>query len=130
MRDYPRFETRGFLFDVARKAVSLDMMKEVSRTMRYYKMNDLQIHLNDNYIWLEDYGKYNTEDEGFKAYEAFRLESSLKNENGESPTAKDYHMTKEEFKTFIQEERAVGMKIVPEIDVPAHAVSFTKVWPD
>lgn len=22
------------------------------------------------------------------------------------------------------------MKIVPEIDVPAHAVSFTKVWPD
>ena len=110
MRDYPRFETRGFLFDVARKAVSLDMMKEVSRTMRYYKMNDLQIHLNDNYIWLEDYGKYNTEDEGFKAYEAFRLESSLKNENGESPTAKDYHMTKEEFKTFIQEERAVGMK--------------------
>ena len=102
MRDYPRFETRGFLFDVARKAVSLDMMKEVSRTMRYYKMNDLQIHLNDNYIWLEDYGKYNTEDEGFKAYEAFRLESSLKNENGESPTAKDYHMTKEEFKTFIQ----------------------------
>lgn len=130
MRDYPRFETRGFLFDVARKAVSLDMMKEVSRTMRYYKMNDLQIHLNDNYIWLEDYGTYETEDEGFKAYEAFRLESSLKNDKGESPTAKDYHMTKEEFKKFIQDERAVGMRIVPEIDVPAHAVSFTKVWPD
>ena len=130
MRDYPRFETRGFLFDVARKAVSLDMMKEVSRTMRYYKMNDLQIHLNDNYIWLEDYGKHETEDEGFKAYEAFRLESSLKNDKGESPTAKDYHMTKEEFKTFIQEEREVGMKIVPEIDVPAHAVSFTKIWPE
>ena len=34
MRDYPRFKTRGFLFDVARKPVSLDMMKEVARTMR------------------------------------------------------------------------------------------------
>ena len=22
------------------------------------------------------------------------------------------------------------MKVVPEIDVPAHATSFTKIWPD
>lgn len=40
MRDYPRYETRGFLLDVARKPVSLEMMKEITRTMRYYKMND------------------------------------------------------------------------------------------
>lgn len=130
MRDYPRFETRGFLFDVARKAVSLDMMKEVSRTMRYYKMNDFQAHLSDNYIFLENYGKGAQENEAFKAYEAFRLESGLSNDKGETPTAKDYSISKEDFKQFIQEERAVGMKIVPEIDVPAHATSFTKIWPD
>lgn len=130
MRDYSRFETRSFLFDVARKPVSLDMIKEVARTMRYYKMNDLQVHLNDNYIWLEDYGVKDKEDEGFKAYEAFRLESGLSNDKGETPTAKDYSMSKKEFKEFIQGERTFGMNIVPEIDVPAHAVSFTKVWPE
>lgn len=130
MRDYPRFRTRGFMLDVARKPVSLEMMKQVTRTMRYYKMNDFQAHLNDNYIWLEDYGIRENEDEGFQAYEAFRLESDLKNENGETPTAKDYSISKEEFKQFIQEERELGMNIVPEIDVPAHAVSFTKVWPE
>lgn len=130
MRDYPRFETRGFLFDVARKAVSLDMMKEVTRTMRYYKMNDFQAHLSDNYIFLENYGKGAQENEAFKAYEAFRLESGLSNDKGETPTAKDYSISKEDFKQFIQEERAVGMKVVPEIDVPAHATSFTKIWPD
>lgn len=130
MRDYPRFETRGFLFDVARKPVSLEMMKEVTRTMRYYKMNDFQAHLSDNYIFLEDYGKGAQENEAFKAYEAFRLESGLSNEKGETPTAKDYSISKKDFRQFIQDERALGMNIVPEIDVPAHATSFTKIWPD
>ena len=31
---------------------------------------------------------------------------------------------------FIQSERALGMNIVPEIDVPAHAMAFTKIWPE
>lgn len=130
MRDYPRFQTRGVLLDVARKPISMEMMKEITRTMRYYKMNDFQAHLSDNYIFLENYGKGPQENEAFKAYEAFRLESGVKNEKGESPTAKDYAISKKEFKEFIQEERALGMKVVPEIDVPAHATSFTKVWPE
>ena len=98
--------------------------------MRYYKMNDFQAHLSDNYIWLGEYGKNGTENNAFSAYEAFRLESGLTNEAGESPTAKDYSITKEQFKKFIADERAVGMNIVPEIDVPAHALSFTKIWPE
>lgn len=130
MRDYPRFEVRGFLFDIARKPVSMEMIKDVSRTMRYYKMNDLQLHLSDNYIFLEDYGKLENEEEAFKAYEAFRLESGLTNDKGESPTAKDYSISKKDFKELILNERSLGMNIVPEIDVPAHATSFTKIWPE
>lgn len=128
MRDYPRFEVRGFMWDVARKPVSLDMMKMATRTMRYYKMNDFQAHLSDNLIFLED---YKTEDAAWKAYAAFRLETSVKNEQtGQSPTATDYSMTKDEFRDFIQSERALGMNIVPEIDMPAHAVAFTRTWPE
>ena len=52
------------------------------------------------------------------------------NEKGETPTAKDYSISKKDFRQFIQDERALGMNIVPEIDVPAHATSFTKIWPD
>ena len=130
MRDYPRFAVRGLLLDIARKPIAMTMVGDISRTMRYYKMNDLHIHLNDNYIWLEDYGTYENEDLGFDAYEAFRLESSLTNDAGEDPTAEDYSISKEEFRTFIQDQRALGMNIVPEIDVPAHAMAFTKVWPE
>jgi len=130
MRDYPRFSVRGLLLDIARKPIAMTMVGYISRTMRYYKMNDLHIHLNDNYIWLEDYGTYATEDEGFNAYEAFRLESSLTNAAGEDPTAEDYAISKAEFRAFIQSQRALGMNIIPEIDVPAHAMAFTKVWPE
>ncbi|MBQ2920512.1 MAG: discoidin domain-containing protein, partial [Oscillospiraceae bacterium] len=130
MRDYPRFTVRGLLLDIARKPIAMTMVGDISRTMRYYKMNDLHIHLNDNYIWLEDYGTYANEDLGFNAYEAFRLESSLTNDAGEDPTAEDYAISKEEFRTFIQDQRSLGMNIIPEIDVPAHAMAFTKVWPE
>ncbi len=130
MRDYPNYTVRGLLLDIARKPIALTMVGYISRTMRYYKMNDLHVHLNDNYIWLEDYGTYETEDEGFNAYEAFRLESSLTNDAGEDPTAEDYAISKVDFRNFIQTQRALGMNIVPEIDVPAHAMAFTKVWPE
>ena len=130
MRDYPRFQVRGLLLDIARKPIAMTMVGYISRTMRYYKMNDLQLHLNDNYIWLEEYGTYANEDNGFNAYEAFRLESSLTNAAGEDPTAEDYAISKEEMRTFIQSQRELGMNIVPEIDVPAHAMAFTKVWPE
>ena len=130
MRDYPRFQLRGLLLDIARKPIAMTMVGDIVRTMRYYKMNDIQLHLNDNYIWLEDYGTYENEDEGFNAYEAFRLESSLTNDEGEDPTAEDYSISKEEMRTFIQTQRALGMNIVPEIDVPAHAMAFTKIWPE
>lgn len=127
MRDYPRFEVRGFMWDVARKPVSLDMMKNVARTMRYYKMNDFQVHLSDNLIFLEDYG---AEENQWQAYSAFRLQTDVANAEGETPTAKDYSITKDQMRDFIQSERALGMNIVPEIDMPAHAVAFTKVWPE
>ena len=130
MRDYPRYTVRGLLLDMARKPIAMTMVGDIARTMRYYKMNDLQLHLNDNYIWLEEYGTYANEDNGFNAYEAFRLESSLTNAAGEDPTAEDYAVSKEEMRTFIQTQRALGMNIVPEIDVPAHAMAFTKVWPE
>lgn len=129
IRDCPQYKIRGFMLDVGRKPVSMRMLREIVKTMSWYKMNDLQIHLNDNYIWLEDYVK-NGELDALEAYDAFRLESGLVNEKGETPTAKDYAYSKAEFREFIRESRKYGVNIVPEIDVPAHALSFTKAFPE
>lgn len=131
MRDYPRYPVRSFVFDVGRKAVSMDMLKDVAKNMAWYKMNDFQVHLNDNYIFLEDY--YNAQDpdplDGYQGYTGYRLESSVQ-KDGRSIASEDYHYTKEEFREFIQECRRFGVNIVPEIDVPAHAMAITEVFPE
>ena len=85
--------------------------------------------LSDNYIWLEDYAE-NGDESTFDAYQAFRLESDMKNDKGETATAKDYHYSKQEFNEFMKNSAANGVRITPEIDVPAHALAFTKVFPE
>ncbi len=129
MRDYPRYKVRGFMLDVGRRPVSLSMLEKIVDYMAWYKMNDFQIHLSDNYIWLEDYAE-NGEENTFDAYSAFRLESSLKNDKGETPTAKDYSYSKAEFNSFMKASLKKGVRITPEIDMPAHALAFTKVFPE
>ncbi len=129
MRDYPRYSVRGFMLDVGRKPVSLEMLEKIVDKMAWYKLNDFQVHLSDNYIWLEDYAE-NGDESTFDAYQAFRLESDLKNSSGETPTAKDYSYSKEEFNAFMKASAEKGVKIIPEIDMPAHALAFTKVFPE
>ncbi len=129
MEDYPRYPVRGYMLDVGRRPCSLATLRRIVAFMAWFKMNDFQIHLSDNYIWLEDYAQRG-DDSTMEAYEAFRLESSLANENGETPTAKDYAYSRDEFREFIAWAKKRGVRIVPEIDVPAHALSFAKVFPE
>ncbi|MBY0756715.1 discoidin domain-containing protein [Clostridium sardiniense] len=126
VRDYPQYDVRGFMLDVGRKFTSLDYLYEIMKTMSWYKMNDFQIHLNDNYIWLDEYGSEALE----KAYAGFRLESNDVGSNGVALTSKDGHYTKEQFGKFIDDSSLYGVNIVPEFDTPGHALAFTKVHPE
>lgn len=145
MKDYPEFKVRGYVMDVGRKPVSMDMLYNIAKNMAWYKLNDFHVHLNDNLIAIEKYGYTNavhqdttkTQEEkdriyaeGNRAYAGFRLESSLKEEEGANPLAsRDYHYTKAEFSQFITDSAKLGVTIVPEIDTPAHAKAITDAWP-
>ena len=119
VQDEPDYRMRGFMIDVARKFIPMDYLKNLVRTMSYYKMNMLQVHLNDN-----GFKKYyhNNWDE---TYAAFRLES----ERFPDLTAKDGHYTKAEFREFVKESAKLGVEVIPEIDVPAHSLAFAHFRP-
>lgn len=129
-KDYPKFKVRGFSLDVARKPASMDSLEDFVDAMAYYKMNDFQVHLNDNLIFYEGFESAEVARE--KAYTGFRLESDIKEggENKKDLTNKDLFYTKEEFRNFINESEVQGVHIVPEIDAPGHSGAFTKVRPD
>lgn len=131
-KDYPKYEVRSFSLDVARKPASMDMLSDVVKAMAYYKMNDFQVHLNDNLIFYENPFFNGAEDARDRAYTGFRLESRIQEggQNRQNLTNTDLYYTQEEFREFILEAKDIGISIVPEIDAPGHSGAFTKVRPD
>ena len=127
--DVPRYPVRGFVFDVGRLPVPYEFLKQVVDTMAWYKLNDLHLHLNDNFIFLEDYAKAGR-DPFKEAYSAFRLESDITGPDGTPLTAKDTFYTKKQMRELIDYAKARGVNIVPEFDAPAHALAFTRVRPN
>ncbi|EHR32105.1 hypothetical protein HMPREF9709_01719 [Helcococcus kunzii ATCC 51366] len=123
IRDYPKFDVRGFMIDTGRKFIPVRTMNQLLDNMAYYKLNDLHVHLNDNYIFLDQYGT-DPQVALEKAEAGFRLESEV-----EGLTSED-HYTKEEFRQLVQDAKNRGINIVPEIDVPAHSLAFIRVRPD
>ncbi len=127
--DFPRFKIRGFMFDAARTPFTLNTLEEIVDTMSWYKMNDFHINLNNNYIFHENYvdaGK----DPFKESYAGYRIESDYKNAQGETLHSQDLHYSKKDFVQFIQDSAKQGVAIVPEINSPAHALSFTRMRPD
>lgn len=117
--DKPRYGLRGFMIDCGRKYIPMRYLRQLVKVMAYYKLNTLQVHLNDN---------------GFKQYfnndwaatqAAFRLEC----DTYPGLTAKDGSYTKQEFINFQILAEGNCVEVIPEIDAPAHALAFTQYRP-
>lgn len=119
-RDFPLFPNRGFMIDAGRKFFTLDYLKQYVRILSFYKMNEFQIHLNDNGFPQFFDNDWN------KTYAAFRLES----ERFPGLTAKDGSYTKQEFTDLQRLGMEYGVNVIPEIDIPAHSLSFTQYKPE
>ena len=117
--DSPDYPLRGLMMDCGRKYIPLDYLRRLVRTMAYYKMNCLQVHLNDN--GFPAYFHENWDE----TYAAFRLES----EQFPGLTAEDGSYTKAEFRQFVLDAAALGVEIIPEIDTPAHSLAFVHYRP-
>lgn len=118
--DYPQYPLRGFVLDDGRKFFDIQFLRDYVKMLSYYKINDFQIHLNDN-----GFKKF-FNDDWDNTYGAFRLESS----SYPSLTAKDGNYSKAEFIALQKLANDYHVKIVPEIDVPAHALAFSKAVPE
>lgn len=120
LRDWPDYAMRGFMMDCGRKFIPMSYMRDLVKMMAYYKMNTLQVHLNDNgfkQFFGHDWGR---------TYAAFRLEC----DTYPGLTARDGYYTKREFIDFQEEAASRFVEIIPEIDAPAHTLAFTHYKPE
>lgn len=119
--DWPNHGVRGFSLDVGRRFFTPEFVRDYITMMSWYKLNEFQIHLNDNEIARPAGGWKD-------AYDGFRLKSDdpafagLASEDGAYDRA--------DWQSFEDTAAAHAVVIIPEIDAPAHSRSFIRWKPE
>lgn len=156
IRDYPLYGVRGMMFDVARIPTRMQFLKDYTKILKWYKMNDMQIHLNDTQ-WSEPDRNSSNPQVYDKVEASHRLESELfpslakqkskfevtegqwNNKYGgdyagrydyyystHTGTGEELYYTKEEYRSLQSLADARGVKLVSELDTPGHSTPYNK----
>jgi hexosaminidase len=107
--DTPRFAWRGLMIDVARHFMPLEAIERNIDGMAAVKLNVLHLHLSDD--------------------EGFRVESQRAPRLTEMASDGQFY-TQAQIRELIAYARDRGVRIVPEFDVPGHAVSWLAAYPE
>lgn len=127
MKDGPLYTHRGILLDEARSPLGAEAVKKVLRVMAHYKLNRLHWHLTDDQGWRIEIKKYPrlTEIGGTRA-ESPRPEARYTGD-GKPLTA---FYTQDEIRDIVAYAKALGITIIPEIEVPGHATAILAAYPE
>ena len=118
IKDEPRYEWRGFMFDEARHFFGMEKVKEVLDLMARYKLNRFHWHLSDNQGWRIE----------IKAYPQLCEIAAVGNNSDGNAPAKFY--TQDEIREIIAYAAERHIEVIPEIDMPGHATAFVKAFPE
>ena len=128
IEDAPTYPWRGFLVDVCRHFFPIQTLKTIVDLLAYYKYNRLHLHLS------EDQG-FRFESERFpllNSVGSYRKSTFVKHADfkGQDCTLHGGYYTKAELRELVRYAKARGIEIVPEIDMPGHALSMIAAYPD
>ncbi|MDQ7027308.1 MAG: beta-N-acetylhexosaminidase [Anaerolineae bacterium] len=126
--DAPRFAWRGLHLDVARHYFDVTFIKKFIDLMALYKLNVFHWHLTEDQGWRIEIKKYPKLTEiGSK-----RSESPLM-ENRHQGDGKPYdggYYTHDEVREVVAYAAARSITVVPEIEMPGHAVAALTSYPE
>ena len=109
VEDRPRFPWRGLMIDVSRHFIPLEVIKRNIDGMAAVKLNTLHLHLSDD--------------------EGFRVESRLAPKLQELASDGQFY-TQDQIRELLAYARERGVRVVPEFDIPGHAVSWLIAHPN
>lgn len=127
INDAPRFRYRGMHLDVSRHFFSIDEVKKYIDMMSVHKMNTLHWHLTDDQGWRIEIKKYPR----LTGVGSVRKGTVVRKEWGHYdgiPYGGFY--TQEQIKDVIDYAAALGIDIIPEIDLPGHMLAALAAYPE
>lgn len=127
INDKPRFNHRGLMLDVSRNFHTKHSLKKLIDIMAMYKMNKLHLHLSDDEGWrieipsIPELTKY-----GSKRCNFFQEEKCLVPSLGSGPfsnsSGSGFYSVKD-FREILRYAKTRHVQVIPEIDIPGHALS-------
>ncbi len=109
IKDAPRFIWRGLMIDASRHFEPVYVIKRNLKAMAFVKMNVFHWHLTDD--------------------QGIRFESKTYPKLQALASDGNYY-TKEQIKEVVKYANQLGIRVVPEIDVPGHATAFLVAYPN
>ena len=118
IKDYPRYSWRGFHVDPCRHFQSVEDLKTMIDVMAQYKINVFHWHLTDDQGWRIEIKKYPR----LTSVGAWRTEWDGGVHGG--------YYTQEEIKEVVAYAAERFIAVVPEIEMPGHAVAAVRAYPE
>ena len=109
INDSPRFKWRGLMIDVSRHFQPVNVIKRNLRAMAAVKMNIFHWHLSDD--------------------QGFRIKSSTYPKLHKTASDGLYY-THHQIKEIVDFASKLGIRVVPEIDIPGHATAILTAYPE
>lgn len=129
IKDKPSFEYRGVMLDVCRHFYQVDEVKKIIDMLVMHKINTLHWHLTEDQGWRIEIKKYP------KLTEIGSIRKETKLGHYEDKTA-GYdgvpyggYYTQEEIKEVVQYATERFVEVIPEIELPGHAVAALTAYP-
>jgi hexosaminidase len=126
--DKPRFPYRGYMLDVSRHFIPLGSIKKILEAMAFYKMNTFHWHLTDYQGWRLQIMQYPELTLKGSISEQTQL-SYKENEFIEDRIPSGGFYTQQEVRELIDFAKSLHIRIIPEIDVPAHSIAAIAAYP-
>ena len=117
--DYPRFRYRGMHVDPCRHFMPLEHIRKQVDWMSKFKMNRLHLHLTDDQMWTFEVKKY-----------PLLTEIGTRRINVDGSVYRGGYFTQEELKELVEYAKVRGVTIVPEIEMPGHAMAALAAYPE
>lgn len=118
IQDSPRYAWRGVMVDESRHFFGKEKIKQLLRLMALQKLNKFHWHLTDEPGWRIEIKKYP------------KLTSIGAIGNWSDPDAKAQFYTQDDIREIVEFAALRNIEVIPEIDMPGHASSATRSYPE
>ncbi|MCP4988901.1 MAG: family 20 glycosylhydrolase [Colwellia sp.] len=118
INDFPRFEYRGFMLDVARHFYSVAEVKEIIDHLAAYKYNVFHFHLTDDQGWRIEIPSWP------------KLTTVGSNSAVGQTTCKNCFYSLEQYQEIVRYADERFITLIPEIDVPGHVRAALASYPE